>query len=121
MTQHSITRAFSVTNTNSMQNTKCQNLYKHAGFIKNRHLSTNSKLGNPEDFIPFIRERDSIGRLIHKTHDFNDADFQTTRIGQEGPITARRFSPLTNRELMTSRTNDLQVTTKMGKLCLAKI
>jgi hypothetical protein len=114
MTQHSFTRAYSLSNGNSMQNTHSGNFFKKGDGVKNRHGVSNSAFGgNPEDFIPFIRERDSIGRLIQKTHDLTDAEIISICPGHDGPVTVHRFSHK-DMGMMTSRTNDFVESQRNG-------
>jgi hypothetical protein len=115
MTQHSFTRAHSLSNGNSMQNTHSGNFFKKRDGVKNRYGVSNSAFGgNPEDFIPFIRERDSIGRLIQKSHDLTDAGIISICPGNDWPTAVHRFSPTKDLGMMTSRTNDFVVSQRNG-------
>jgi hypothetical protein len=115
MTQHSFTRAYSLSNGNSMQNTNSGNFFKKLDGTKNRHGVSNSAFGgNPEDFIPFIRERDSIGRLIQKSRDVTDAGIISICPGNDGPTPVHRFSPTKDLGMMSSRTNDFVVSHRNG-------
>ena len=91
---NTLQRTFSVSNTNSLYN--IGNRYNGSGdFSCNRHSNINSTV-NGELFVPFIRERDSIGRLIIKPNDLNETENRTSGTNYDNALTTRRFSPVPN-------------------------